>query len=123
MSSVNNSLFLFAMALLAISLLIAMFPLKNWLVINRTKEKELRWMQWLNEKPTKSEYCSIHQQKPDKIECDFCGASRQLPNLEMVMTSNPKFGIFSNKFDKYTHFKTYICSGCGTELYRERYEA
>jgi hypothetical protein len=116
-------MFLFTIALLVISLLIAMFPLKNWLVINRTKEKELRWMQWLNEKPSKSEYCLTHQQSSDKIECDFCGASRQLPSLEMVMTSNPTFGIFNNKFDNYIHFKTYICSGCGTELYRERYEA
>ena len=119
----NNYFLLLVKVLVAILFLVAILPLKNWLEINRIRKKELRWIDWLNEKPTKAEYCAKYKQNPDKIECDFCGAIRQLPSLEMVMTSKPKFGILNNKFDKYTHFKTYICSGCGSELYRERYEA
>lgn len=118
----NNYFLLLTKVAVAILFLITILPLKNWLEIKRIRKKELRWMKWLNEKPTKAEYCAKYKQNPDKIECDFCGANRQLPSLEMVMTSKPKFGILNNKFDKYTHFKTYICSGCGTELYRESYE-
>jgi hypothetical protein len=122
MSLDNNNFLLFGKVMVAVFFLLAIFPLKNWLEIKKVKSKELRWINWLNEKPSKVEYCAKYKQNPDKIECDFCGASRQLPSLEMVMTSRPKFGLLNNQFDKYIHFKTYICSGCGTELYRESYE-
>lgn len=118
----KDSILLITIATLVIAFLIASFPLKNWLVIKRAKEKELIWEKWLNQKPSRTKYCDTHQQNPEKICCDYCGASRQLQSLEMVITHNPKFGFFNNTFDKYSHFKTYICSGCGTELYRERYE-
>ena len=118
----KDSILLIVVAIFVIAFLLASLPLKNWLEIKRVKEKELRWVRWLNEKPSRAEYCEIQKQDPDKISCDFCGASRQLPSLEMVITHQPKFGVFNNTFDRYSHFKTYICSGCGTDLYRERYE-
>jgi DNA-directed RNA polymerase subunit RPC12/RpoP len=118
-----NTYFLLAIKVLTgLALLIAIFPLKNWLEIKKVREKERRWMNWLNEKPSKTEYCALHKQSPDNIQCDYCQSSRQMPSLEMVMVSNLKFGMLNNRFEKYTHFKTYICSGCGTELFRERYE-
>ncbi len=119
----QNSIFLTLLVIFIITFLIASLPLKNWLEIKRVNEKELRWTKWTNEKPSKEKYCEIHKQSDENIKCDFCGAGRQLPSLEMVITCKPKFGILSNTFEKYSHFKSYICSGCGSELYRERYEA
>ena len=102
-------------------LLVAMFPLKNWLVVRRLKKKEKVWMDWLKAKPNLQEYCQLHQQDQATPKCDFCNAARQLPSLEMVMTNDIQFGIIENKFNKYLYFKTYICSGCGSELYRKSY--
>ncbi|NDB44062.1 MAG: rubredoxin [Betaproteobacteria bacterium] len=31
----------------------------------------------------------------------------------MVITYQPKFGLISNSFQKYSYFKTYICIVCG----------
>ena len=122
MSFDKDSILLLSIAIFVAIFLIASLPVKNWLEIKRVKNKELRWLRWLNEKPTQDQYCKARNQNPEDIKCDYCGAHRQLPSLEMVITYNPKFGIFKNTFDQYSHFKTYICSGCGTELYRERYE-
>jgi len=82
----KDSILLIAVAIFVIAFLLASLPLKNWLEIKRVKEKELRWVRWLNEKPSRAEYCKIHKQDADKISCDFCGASRQLPSLEIVIT-------------------------------------
>ena len=122
MSLDKDSILLISLAIACIAFLICSLPLKNWLEIKKIREKEIRWEKWLSERPTQAEYCKLHGQNLDKISCDFCGASRQLPSLEMVITYKPKFGFINNSFDKYSHFRTYICSGCGTELYRERYE-
>jgi len=102
--------------------LIITLPIKNWLEIKRCRAKERLWDAWLNEKPSREEYCKIHNQNLDNLICDFCGSDRQLPSLEMVITNNPKFGIINNTFDRYSHFKTFICAGCGTQLFRQRYE-
>lgn len=118
----KDSLFFIVMAIFVFAFLVAILPLKNWLEIKLVKKKELRWVRWLNEKPSKKQYCEIHQQNPKKISCDFCGASRHLPSLEMVIVNQPKFGFINNTFSGYSYFKTHICSGCGTELFRERYE-
>ena len=109
-------------AFLAITFLIVALPLKNWLEIRRVKKKDEEWSQWLLEKPSLEEYCLAHSQDIENIKCDYCASNRRLPSLEMVINYKPKFGIISNTFNKYSHFKTYICSGCGTQLYRERYE-
>lgn len=101
---------------------IAAFPLKNWLEIEQVKKKDKKWSNWLLEKPSREEYCLKKNQNFENIKCDYCGSNRQIPRLEMVITFQPKFGFISNKFQKYSHFKAYICSGCGTQLYRQRYE-
>lgn len=64
----------------------------------------------------------VTNQNVENIICDYCGSNRQLPSLEMVITYKPEFGFISNSFQMHSHFKAYICSGCGTQLYRERYE-
>ena len=107
--------------LLAAVLFLAAFPLKNYLEIKKVRNKEIKWMNWLGSRPSKAEYIALHHQNFENIICDYCGVRRQYPSLEMVMTNEPKFGFINNSFNKYVHFKTYICSGCNTELYRERY--
>ena len=110
-----------AILVLAIIFLIAALPFKNYLEIKRMRKRDVRWMEWLHERPSKEGYCKLHNQNPDAIACDYCGSIRQYPSLEMVMANEPRFGFINNSFNKYAHFKTYICSGCGTELFRERY--
>jgi DNA-directed RNA polymerase subunit RPC12/RpoP len=110
-----------AIIVFAIIFLVAALPFKNYLEIRKVLKKENRWMNWLREKPSKDEYCKLHNMTADTIQCDYCGTARQYPSLEMVITNEPKFGYINNSFNKYAHFKTYICSGCGTELFRERY--
>ena len=102
--------------------LIAALPLKNWLEIRRVRKKDAEWSLWLLEKPNREAYCLKTNQNREDITCDYCESSRQLPSLEMVIVFQPQFGFISNTIHKYSHFKTYICSGCGTQLYRERYE-
>lgn len=100
--------------------LITALPLKNWIVIKRVKKKDEKWSNWLLERPSRKEYCSITNQDIDNIKCDYCESNRQLPSLEMVITYQPKFGFINNSFQKYSYFRTYICSGCSTQLFRER---
>ena len=102
--------------------LIAALPLKNWLELKRCKAKETIWEAWLKEKPSREEYCKMHQQNFDSPICDYCGSNRQMPSLEMVISHKPKFGMITNSFDKYSHYRTFICSGCGTQLFRQRFE-
>ena len=109
-------------AIVAVGFLILALPVKNWLEIKRVQKKDEKWSNWLLEKPTREEYCLKTNQSVEKISCDYCGATRLLPSLEMVISHKPKFGLINNTFDRYSHFKSYICSGCGTQLYRERYE-
>ena len=106
----------------AVIFLITALPLKNWLEIRVIRKKEKQWLAWLLEKPSRTEYCAQNGQRVDAIKCDYCGSGRQLPSLEMAIASQAKFGVVSNTFIKYTYFKTHICSGCGTQLYREKYE-
>lgn len=108
--------------LLCIIFLIAALPLKNWLEVEQVRKKDAKWTNWLLEKPSRDEYCLKTNQTTENIKCDYCDSNRQLPSLEMVITYQPKFGLISNSFQKHSYFKTYICSGCGAQLYRERYE-
>lgn len=78
-------------------------------------------MRWLSERPSLIEYCELHPQFAFNQKCDYCGSGRQLPSLEMVMPNNLKFGLITNSFDRYLHFKSYICSQCGCDLYRDSY--
>lgn len=103
--------------------LIVALPFKNYLEIKRNNSQYAQWSAWLENRPSLEEYCRIHKTPTGAPTCDYCGSSRQLPSLEMVLVHKPRFGLINNKFTKYSYFKTYICSGCGTELYREGYEA
>jgi len=118
----QDFLILFVIVIFCVGLFILAFPLKNWLEIERVRKKDENWSNWLFEKPTREEYCLRNNQSAENIECDYCNSRRQLPSLEMVIAFQPKFRLISNTFQKYSHFKAYICSGCETELYRERYE-
>lgn len=78
-------------------------------------------MQWLKERPSRSDYYQEHREFLDSGQCDYCGANRLLPSLEMVLPNNLRFGLIANSFDGYLHFKSYICSRCGSHLFRESY--
>jgi len=109
--------------LIAVLLLMAVFPLKNWLEIRGIKDKDDKWSAWLLEKPSRTEYCQKTNQNIDNIKCDYCGFDRQISNLLMSIPCRPKFGIISNSHKQDSHFRVYKCSKCGSQLYRERYEA
>jgi hypothetical protein len=102
--------------------LLAALPLKNYLELKVHEKKEKRWINWLHDRPNRQEYCDQHNQSMDSLSCDYCGSVRQFPSLEMVIVNKPRFGFVNNTFEKYTHFMTHICGGCGTELFRERFE-
>ncbi|APC06791.1 hypothetical protein AOC10_09705 [Polynucleobacter asymbioticus] len=103
--------------------LIAALPLKNWLEIRGIKAEDEKWTAWLLEKPSREEYCKATHQNINDIRCDYCGSDRQISNLIMAIPYKPKFGIISIMHIKESYFKTYICSKCGNQLFRERYEA
>ena len=111
-----------SIAIFAAIFFIFAFPVKNWFEIRRVEKKDKEWSHWLLEKPSLQEYRLKNNQILGAVKCGYCGSERSLPSLEMVISYRPKFGIISNSVEKYSHFKTYICSGCGTQLYRERYE-
>ena len=106
----------------AFIILIAALPLKNWLEIRWVRKQDLEWSNWLSEKPTRENYVLSNNQKNDEIKCNFCGSSRHLPRLEKKLAYKPKFGFINNKIEKYSYFRTIICTGCGAQIYRERYE-
>jgi hypothetical protein len=107
--------------LIFILMLIGAYPLRNWIEIRQFKKKDKVWTRWLKEKPSYSEYCDKNQIK-NGVNCNFCGSSRQVSKLEIVIPYKPKFGIINNDIEKNSYFRTCICSGCGSQLYRERYE-
>jgi hypothetical protein len=108
--------------LLPLLFLVAALPLKNYLEIKRVAKKDAYWSKWLSEKPDLKNYCEAHGQALESPFCDYCGSKRQMPNLEMVISFKPKFGVINNSVKQHSYFKSYICGGCGTELFRERYE-
>lgn len=118
----QNSIKILAILLLLILFFIAALPLKNYLEIKNIQEKDDFWLRWVHELPSKEVYIQKDSQNHDEVKCRYCGATRQYPSLEMVIRCRPTFGIINNTYNKFAHFKTYICTGCGTQLYRERYE-
>jgi len=97
-------------------------PVKNWFEIKGVEKKDLLWSRWLQDRPSREEYSKKHNQNIENLECDFCKRKRIVPNLEMVIAHKPKFGLINNSFEKYSYFKSYICSQCNSDLFRERYE-
>jgi|APCry1669189000_1035189.scaffolds.fasta_scaffold06013_3 hypothetical protein len=105
----------------AILFLIALFPLKNYLLMRKNLSDKARWMAWLHERPSLNEYCIKHSQAISEVRCDYCGDDRRLPSLEMVIPNDVRYGLISNSYRGYMHFKSNFCSKCGSDLYREVY--
>jgi len=101
--------------------LIAAFPLKNYLLIQKNLVKKNKWIAWAHDRPSFDEYCEKNDQSISTFKCDFCGEKRVLPSLEMVIPADMRFGYISNSYEKYLHFKSHFCSKCGTDLYRKIY--
>ena len=118
----QNLITLLGILLLSIILLIVALPLKNYLEIKNIQKKDEFGMRWVKQLPGKEVYMNQNPENRSEIKCMYCGSARQYPSLEMVIKNKPTFGIINNSFDKFAHFKTYICTGCGSQLYRERYE-
>jgi hypothetical protein len=114
-------MFLTAFISIVIFVVLAL-PIKNWLEIKGAENKDVAWSAWLKNKPSREEFCKMHNQDIKNPECDFCGGKRIIPSLEMVIVHKPKFGLINNSFEKYSYFKSHICSQCSSELFRERYE-
>jgi hypothetical protein len=105
-----------------VAFLLIALPLKNWIELRSARKKDAYWSNWVNAKPSKTEFCKQHSQDIESPECDFCGCKRIVPSLEMVIPYNPTFGIIYNRYQKFSYFKTYIRSQCNSDLFRERYE-
>jgi len=99
----------------------ALFPLKNYLLLRKNLADKARWLAWLDERPSLAEYCEKHSQTINEIRCDYCGGDRRLASLEMVMPNDVRYGVISNSYNGYMHFKSNFCSKCGSDLYREVY--
>ena len=96
------------------------FPLWNYLEFRSMQKKATYWMRWLSQKPNREAYCEMHGQSPDAIECDFCKATRFGSRIEAIVDTGLQKGFFANRKGGYSQFKSFTCSGCGTELIRER---
>jgi len=114
----NYKLIFFIVA--AILLFLLAFPFKNWLQVRGENKKKLHWEGWLLEKPTKVEYFRGATENADAIQCNFCSISRVFPGTEIGVVERLSYGFFKNSSQGFIHYKTYICSGCGTHLYREK---
>ena len=96
------------------------FPFRNWIHVYGEKKKKLHWEKWLLEKPTKEQYCRAATKKTDAIQCNFCSTSRVFPGPEVGVVERLNYGFFQNSSQGFIHYKTYICAGCGSHLYREK---
>ena len=118
----TDSIKVITIILISAIFLVAALPLKNYLEIKYLKKQDDFWKQWVNELPSKERLLQQMSSQGGLIECHYCGSNRLYPSLEMVIKSIPKFGVINNSYGKYTYFKAYICTRCGTQVYRERYE-
>jgi hypothetical protein len=96
------------------------FPFRNWLHVRGENKKKLHWEKWLLEKPTKEQYFSDTTKNTDAIQCNFCSSSRVFPGPEVGVVERLSYGFFQNSSQGYINYKTFICSGCGSHLYREK---
>ena len=103
-----------------ILLFLLAFPFRNWLHVRGEKKKMLHWEKWFLEKPTKEEFCSRATENTNFIQCNFCGSSRVFPGPEIGVVERLSYGFFQNTSQGYIHYKTYICAGCSSHLYREK---
>jgi hypothetical protein len=114
----NYKLIFFIVATVLLFLLA--YPFKNWLHVRGENKKKLYWENWLLEKPTKEEYSRKGSLSADVIQCNFCSSSRIFPGPEVGVVERLSYGFFQNSSQGFIHYKTYICSGCSSHLYREK---
>jgi hypothetical protein len=114
----NYKLIFFIVATVLLFLLA--YPFKNWLHVRGENKKKLDWENWLLEKPTKEEYSRKGSLSADVIQCNFCSSSRIFPGPEVGVVERLSYGFFQNSSQGFIHYKTYICSGCSSHLYREK---
>ena len=120
MSLDKDTISLLFLGLAFAALLFAAFPLRNYLEVRDMQKKTAQWMRWLSQKPSIGAYCEMHGQSPEAIVCDFCKASRFASRVEMTIETGLQRGFFANRQGGHSYFKSYICSGCGNNLIRER---
>jgi len=106
--------------LVGLLFLVAALPLKNYLEIKRCRSIQKIWDKWLSKKPSLLEYCKAHDQDISNPSCDYCSSMRHTPTIEFSMLDIQKFGLVNNSHNGYIYYKTYICSGCSSQLYREK---
>ena len=104
--------------LIAVLMLLAAYPLKNWLEIRDFRRLEEKWSKRLNSLPSKVQYSLEHQQDGTVI-CHYCQFDRQRPYHLAVVPHEPQFGFISNEIAGESDFTVYSCARCGTELYGE----
>jgi hypothetical protein len=114
----NYKLIYFVVAIILLFLLA--FPFRNWLHVRGENKKRLHWEKWLLEKPSKEEYYRRGNKNTDVIQCNFCSSSRVFPGPEIGVVEILTYGFFQNASQGLIHYKTYICSGCSSHLYREK---
>ena len=114
----NYKLIFFLVA--TISLFLLAFPFRNWLHVRGENKKWLHWEKWLLEKPSKEKYYRRGNKNTDVIHCNFCSSSRVFPGPEIGVVEILTYGFFQNASQGLIHYKTYICSGCSSHLYREK---
>jgi len=105
--------------LIAVLMLLAAYPLKNWLEIRDFRRLEEKWSKRLNSLPSKAQYYLEHQQD-GKVICHYCQFDRQRPYHFAVVPHEPQFGFISNVLNGESDFTVYSCARCGTELYGEK---
>ena len=117
--NLQNYKFIFFVVATVLLFLLA-YPFKNWLHVRGENKKKLYWENWLLEKPTKEEYSRKGSLSADVIQCNFCSSSRIFPGPEVGVVERLSYGFFQNSSQGFIHYKTYICSGCSSHLYREK---
>ena len=102
--------------LIPVLLLLAAFPLKNWLEIRNFRKLDEKWTNRLNSLPSKAQYYLEHQQD-SAVLCNYCQFDRQRPHHLAVVPDKPQFGFISNIIAGESDYTVYSCGRCGTELY------
>jgi len=118
----KDTMLMTALMLIGVLFLLFALPIKNWLELRKIKTKIVFWNAWLSEKPSKEAYSRLHSQGFNQPICDYCGNNRHMPLLEMALPLEVKFGVINNSFKGESNYKSFKCSGCGSELYRDYYE-
>ena len=117
--NLQNYKLIFLLVAIILLFLLA-FPFRNWLHVRGENKKRLHWEKWLLEKPTKEQYFTGATKNTDVIQCNFCSSTRVFPGPEIGVVERLSYGFFQNASQGLIHYKTYICSGCSSHLYREK---